>query len=239
MKTLWNMISVMALANFLAICGVVGWLWSSDRLDKGRVEQIREAFAETVTERDARLATEQAEADSLALASQAADDVGSAPIGSIDRLALQDEIFEGGFAKYQLLQRQVEDLTSVLNEREAALKSWEQDLAKQENKFNQRRQELADLEGSEQFRKTVSTYESMKADIAKSMMATLLEATPERSEEEGMDLVVAYLNAMKARARTKIIEEFQQASPQLASTLLERLRTRGLLASGTENLPDG
>ena len=240
MKTLWTIISVIALANFLALGGVVGWLFTSGRLDTQRIENIRDMFAETVGERDARMALEKAEAESLVLVSDEANGAGHALVGgSVNRLLLQEEIFEGSFAKYQLLQRQVDDLASVLNEREITLKKWEQDLTAREDRFTRKRQELADLEGSEQFRKTVSTYENVKAAVAKSMMMTLLEAAPGRSAEEGTDLVVAYLNAMSGRKRTKIIAEFQETNPQLAATLLERLRTRGLLASGTENLPDG
>jgi hypothetical protein len=52
-------------------------------------------------------------------------------------------------------------------------------------------------------------------------------------DNTGTDQVVAYLNAMEDRTRTKIITEFQKQDPALAAELLERLRTRATLAAGS------
>jgi hypothetical protein len=45
-----------------------------------------------------------------------------------------------------------------------------------------------------------------------------------------IDQVVAYLNAMQERTRTRIIDEFLTDQPGVATDLLERLRMRGIAA---------
>ena len=52
-----------------------------------------------------------------------------------------------------------------------------------------------------------------------------------------VDQVVSYLNAMQERTRTKIIDEFIKSDPKMATDLLERIRTRGMLARGPETAP--
>ncbi len=50
MKRIWTIISILALANVLAIGGFVGWLQTSGRLNKDRMQRLRELFAPTITE---------------------------------------------------------------------------------------------------------------------------------------------------------------------------------------------
>ena len=49
MKTLWNIVSFMAVVHLLALLMFVGWLWRTERLDRGRVDgQGNRAAAKTV-----------------------------------------------------------------------------------------------------------------------------------------------------------------------------------------------
>ena len=50
MRTLWNVISFLAVVHLLALLIVVGWLWQSGRITKERVQQTRELFALTESE---------------------------------------------------------------------------------------------------------------------------------------------------------------------------------------------
>jgi hypothetical protein len=52
-------------------------------------------------------------------------------------------------------------------------------------------------------------------------------ATPGKAQ------VLAYLDAMEERPRTKIMQEFMKTSPKLAADLLESLRVRGQIAATT------
>ena len=48
MKTLWTIVSLIAVMNILAIGGLVGWLKATDRLNKDRLTTIRQTLAKTI-----------------------------------------------------------------------------------------------------------------------------------------------------------------------------------------------
>ena len=50
MRTLWTALSVLAVANALALAGFIGWLKATDRLDSARVAQVRTVFTKTLTQ---------------------------------------------------------------------------------------------------------------------------------------------------------------------------------------------
>ncbi|MEO1511624.1 MAG: hypothetical protein AAFU70_06090, partial [Planctomycetota bacterium] len=89
---------------------------------------------------------------------------------------------------------------------------------------------LALLEGDAQFQKSLVVLEGLKAEEA---VATLRPILDSGDREQ----VVAYLDAMEERARTKIFAELiTQGEGELAAGLLEDLRVRGLdgaFAEGT------
>ena len=45
MKTLWNIVSFLAVVHLLALVMFVGWLWKSGRLDGARIDELREMLA--------------------------------------------------------------------------------------------------------------------------------------------------------------------------------------------------
>ena len=49
MKSVWNAISIVAVANVLALLGLVGWLYSGDRLSVERAREIRAKLSTTLT----------------------------------------------------------------------------------------------------------------------------------------------------------------------------------------------
>src|SRR5690606_17276172 len=60
MKTIWSIVSALAVGHLLAIAGFCGWLVATERLDMDRVQVIRELVQETIPQQQAR---EQAERD--------------------------------------------------------------------------------------------------------------------------------------------------------------------------------
>ena len=62
MRTAWNIITLVALANLIAIVGFVWWLHFSGRLDMDRVEAVRTMLSETISEQTTREQTEEAQA---------------------------------------------------------------------------------------------------------------------------------------------------------------------------------
>ena len=86
--------------------------------------------------------------------------------------------------------------------------------------FEDWRERLLEIEGADQFKKTLTTYEGMKAKDAKASLQALLDLGDR-------DQVVTYLSSMDERKRTKIMTEFNKDDPGVAAGLLEALRMRG------------
>ena len=65
MKTIWSIVSFLAVVHLLALATFAVWLWHSDRLDGARVQQVRELFSMTIPEGQvaAKRAQRQVEAE--------------------------------------------------------------------------------------------------------------------------------------------------------------------------------
>ena len=61
MRSLWIIITTLALANFLAVLGVVAWLGGTGRLSNERLHIVRELFKTTVEEDQVAAKTVEAE----------------------------------------------------------------------------------------------------------------------------------------------------------------------------------
>lgn len=239
MKRVWTVISILAVANLLALSGFVGWLKTSGRLNKERVQQLRELFAPTIAE-----STKKAETDAAARAQDEKNEIEKAralrpPINAADRLELSEQGEEVRRQQLPSLEKQVELLRASLS-RDADKVARDRDkLTMDEAAFEAMRKRVLEQEGSAQFKKTLTTLQDLKADQAKKALKEMLAMTPAPTGASspivtGQDLVVSYLNAMDDRARGKIVNEFIQDDPKLAADLLERLRTRGIAFRGPE-----
>ena len=224
MKTLWTALSTVAVANLIALAGFIAWLGLTDRIDTARLGRAREVLAETVTAERARLEKEQAAAAAEAAIVPAALEQPSAPVTAADRLSVkidQSKIDEENAAA---LRREIEILRATLERQIRELADARAALEAERAEFLAMRDRLAAIEGSGQFKKTLDTYSSLKADKAKAALAELLK-------QSQAEQVVSYLSAMEDRTRTKIIDEFIKEDPKLAADLLESLRTRGQLSA--------
>jgi light-regulated signal transduction histidine kinase (bacteriophytochrome) len=221
MRTLWNILSTIAVANLLALVGFVSWLVVTDRLTSDRVEIFRSTLSETVQAEQVRL---DQEADDVRIAADEAEAEMKAqlpPISAADRLLLNDESEELARQRLQRVHREVTDLQRTLRDESAqvALERAALDLRKTD--FEAMRQRIAQIEGDAQFTKTVKLYESLKPDNARDLFQQLID-------KKQTAQVVAYLNAMQQRAASKIIASFED--PNVAAGLLESIRVYGLEA---------
>ena len=219
-RALWTAVSVIAIANLLAILGFVGWLSGSGRLSRERVDAVRELFSTSVAAQEAQV--EQAKADEQ-VAQQAADEaakVGTPPVTAeqkIDRAAERDE---QASQHAQRVQRETADLIRTLLQEREQLDAQRAEHQKQVAEFKAMRERIAKEEGSEQFAKAVELYKALKPEQSKSMMSSLISAGQREQ-------VISYLNALPTRTSSKIIAEFQKTDAALAADLLEGLRTLG------------
>lgn len=230
MRTLWLVLSVMAVANLLALLGLVGWLKATDRLDMTRAQEVRRLFGETLAEQKAREEEARAKAEAEKLAALESERAQRPPVPASDALELKLEQSTADQERAEALRREARLIQDTLRRERAQLDAEWAALKKAKAEFEQARKIVAQTEGAAQFRKALATLEGLKPDKAKLALQQLIDA-------QEVDQVVSYLNAMQERTRTKVIEEFIKADPKVATDLLERLRTRGLVARVPEAPP--
>lgn len=219
MRSLWIIITTIALANFLAVVALVAWLAGTGRLSNERVNAVREMFTTTVEQDEAQRKLEEAQrAQDEAAAAQDAF-MREPPTPAESEVADQQAVSNAAQQDLSRLTREAEDLRRTFARELAQIERAREQLRQERADFDALRARLAALEGSEQFEKAVALYQQIKPQQAKAMLQTLID-------QGEMEQVVSYLNAMQVRTATKIIAEFDD--PALAATLLERVRTRGL-----------
>ncbi len=231
MRTIWMLISTLAIANLLALAGFVGWLQASGRLSPERLQRLREVLAPTVAAEDAAEQMKLIEAQAAAAKAQEDSKAGRAPLTAEQRLLLTHTQIDVTTQQQQRVQRETADLIATLLQERTELERQRAEFQAQVEEFNTRRNKIIEQEGSEQFRKAVALYGSLKPAQARTMLDALIKGGQ-------TDQVVAYLNALQARTASKIISEFERDQPQLAADLLERLRQRGTEFAGARP-PEG
>ena len=220
MRTIWTILSTLAVANLLALAGFIAWLGTSDRLNRERVLAVRDVFKTTVTAEEKVKADEEKQRLIDAKAAEEQARVGQPPLSSDQQIVLADAVTQVAARQQQRLEREASDLTRTLAEEREALQQQREAFKKSVEEFEQRRAQILEQDGDAQFTKTVKLYQSLKAPVAKAMLTTLVRGG-------AIEDVVAYLNAMQARKASAIIGEFEKDDPAMAADLLERIKKRG------------
>jgi hypothetical protein len=224
-KLLWTVLSVIAVANLMALVAFVGWLGATDRLNKDRAVELRAMFRETLSQRHAREEEERQEQEAQKQAAEAKEQAQRPPVTAEQTLELRLQQSQADQARLEAVRREVQILQDTLKRERVALDSAWAQLKKEREDFETARKVVAETEGNVQFKKTLATLEGLKPEAAKGALAELIRVG---STEQA----VAYLNAMQERTRIKIIDQFVREDPKLATDLLERLRTRGMSVAG-------
>jgi hypothetical protein len=225
MKTLWNILAVVAVANLFALIGIVGYLKLSDRLDATRIREVRQLFSITTKDRKAQEEEAKTKAELDARVAKEEAKKGTPPVNASDTLDLKIQQSQIDLARMESLKREVQILQETLGRAKAKLDSDRDALEKERKDFEQAREVVRKTETDVQFKKALATLEGLKPDKAKATLQTLID-------EKQVDQVVSYLNAMQERSRTKVMDEFIKSDPKVATDLLERLRTRGISVAG-------
>lgn len=226
MRSVFTIISVFGLANFLAVAGFVGWLRATDRLNLDRVREVREAFTETISARKAREADAQAKIESDRKAAEEAVKKARPPISAMEQLSLRLETNEAERQRHERAREEIEALRQALLKERAALDAEKAALETARKDFEAMRQRIAEQEGSEQFKKILSVLQSLKPDEVRATLQQIMDS----DRTTGRETALSYLNALADRTRTKVMSEFIRQDPKLAADLLEGLRMRGQAA---------
>ena len=227
LKSLWTGICVLGIANTLAIVMFFAWLKATDRLSPERIESARLLFAGTVSEDTAK---KQAEAMVVQQAAAKAEEEAKAalpPVTADLRAAIIREYEERTRQEKNRIQRETENLIETLTRRQEEFERERTAFNADKATFEKQRAEIIRIEGDAQFQKSLKVYQSLKPDAAKAMLQRLID-------DNKMEEVIAYLNAMKPSTGTKIVAEFQKADSTLAADLLERLKVYGLALAADE-----
>jgi hypothetical protein len=221
-KTIWNVVSFLAVVHLLALLMFAGWLWHTDRLDGQRVADLRALFAPTIPE--ARAAAEQerqeAEARFQQRVEQARRDDPPLPASTrVEQLSATRQDQDRAEHHLELVRRQ---LLLQFDNAAQQLESEREALTVQKQDFEQGMDADQQQRYRQQLAKAVKLLESLPPKQAKQKIVELV-----RSGKS--DQAVVYLDAMNQRAAGKVLAEFKtDEESRLATELLERIRTLGL-----------
>lgn len=227
MKTIWNILSVLAVANMLAILGFVGWLASSQRLSMDRVRGIREVLVETLPVEAERKKEEEKKAEEAKVATEAAVKAARPPMTAAEKVATRIEATELDMQRYKKLQSDIEAIQTSLRAQQEQLAADRRALDEDRKRFEKLKADTAERELSAQFKKTLAAFEAMEVKAAVATLKEILSPMGAKTAES-QQLAVGYLNAMSASKRNDILGNLGKTEPNLAAELLEALRKFGV-----------
>lgn len=223
MKNAFVALTVLALANLVAVIAFLGWLGATDRLDSSRVRQIREVLAPTISQEKAKEVELQQQKTQVEQDANAKAKLARPATTSEQELAARLEQTEIDRQRGQRLRDEHTQLQRSIAEMTAWLEDLRTQVATARREFEAVTKGTRDAATDQQFKKTLGVLSGLKADKAKAALTEIMGATP-----EGKAQVVTYINAMDEEVRTKVVQEFLKDDPKLAAELLEMLRTRGI-----------
>lgn len=253
MKTLWNAICVIALANLLAVVGLVGWLRTSDRINMDRARELRVMLTKTIGQQRSEEEQAKTTAEAEVKRKEADAKAKRVPLTASEQLAARLEATELDEQRLKGMRSEVDALQRTLREAQEKVKAERSSLDADRTAFEAAKKALAETTKSEQFQKTLAVLQAVKPTEARAILGEILIGTSAPASPTGTDAnagtlaanaapmtnpsnkgreqVIAYLDAMEAKSRTKVLTEFLKSDPKLAAGLLEDLRQRGQVAS--------
>lgn len=223
MRSIWLALSVIAVANAVGLLAFVGWLGATGRLDRARVEQVRQIFVPTVAQTKAAEEAETAEAAEAARAAAERERLAKPGVTAEQELQSRFDATEIDRQRRQRIKDEIAQLQRILSGKVEELAQLNTQIAQARADFEDATRRAREQATDQQFKKTLGVLEGLKPQQAKTMLRTTID-----SGEAGKDQAIAYLNAMEAETRTAVVQEFVKEDPKLAAELLERLRTRGI-----------
>lgn len=248
MKTIWNIIAVIALANLIAVLSFVGFLVASDRLNMERASDLRQRVAKTVSTQKQEEEAERQKAIEENRATEEAKKANRPALTAAEQLAARIEATELDRQRADRMKTEVASIQVKLTEQRDALIKAQKQLDDDRKAFEAFVAQRTALDNDVQFQKTLGLLASVKPSEAKAMLSEILltgepaapnvpstgvvpggtadlSASPTtNSATPGMRRVIQYLDALDDRPRTKILSEFIKADPKLAAELLEGVR---------------
>ncbi|MFZ9881292.1 MAG: hypothetical protein ACO3QC_07820 [Phycisphaerales bacterium] len=222
MKSMMRLVTVLAFANLLAIAGFVAWLGATGRLNRDRIDRVREVFAHTVTEEERLAGEEAAKAEeSVRLASEERRLL-EVPMSRSEQIVSSARFEQRAALAIRALEEERRRMQADLADREQSVTAREGALGERQSAWEK---SIADEKAraiDEQFRKAVRLLEAMPAKQGKEWILELVKSGRE-------DMAVTYLDAMNPAKSANLLKAFKgEDEAKVATDLLERLRQLGL-----------
>ena len=202
MKRLWNVFVLTLAVNFLAAVAGVAYLYNDGRLDRKRVEAIRDVLYPPPAPRSA--ATQpvaRAEAEPALKLNELLEQ--KSGLSSAEQLEFIQQTFDARMAEMDRRQREMADLQRQVDMANASL-ARDRAALEAEKKALAERQQLADrLANDKAFQDSLKLYKSMPPKQAKQVFLSMDDETVRR-----------YLQAMEPRVATRIVREFKSPEEQ-------------------------
>ncbi|GIW76285.1 MAG: hypothetical protein KatS3mg104_1348 [Phycisphaerae bacterium] len=212
---LLSLISAVLALNFLALVGGIGYLVYSGKLDRNKVQEIRNLVLATESPTTQPTTQPAQELPALtpmmrldALLAQAA---GRPPAEKITTI---QTAFDAQLAILERRSRELEDQRRQLAQAQADFELQRKRLQEQTQALRQREAEQTRLAEDEGFQKTLALYQSLPPKKTKEIFLSLED-----------DVVVRYLQSMEPRIASGILKEFKTPDEtSRAQALLEKMR---------------
>lgn len=222
MKSLWTIISVLAVMHILGLIGSVGWLVASGRLDTDRAQSIKDMLKTTVAEQKA-LEEEQSNAKGAGEGDTNADQTVPVNIPKSAKQQIEEDQKQHEIMLLQL-ERTRKEVSQLQRNLELAQIKIKKERAENLKIKDSLEKQLADIKAQrdeEGFKKVIELYESLPSKAVKQVFVQLIEQGKQPQ-------VVDYLEAMDNRKAAGVLKEFKnQTEVTYVVELTEMLRQRG------------
>jgi len=243
-KSIWTILSVMAVANLLALLGLSGWLVATQRIDISRVRAIRESLQETIPQQQTREEQEAKALEEQQKKAEADARASKPPMTASEKVAVRLEATELDMQRLKKLQSDIEAIQTNIRLQQDKLAADRLELETQRKAFEDERVLVEGKAKDEQFKKTLATFEAIEPKQAVSTLREILgqsvtpptpdaPLSPKAAEQWKTGLM--YLNAMSSEKRSSMLGLFAKSDPALAARLLEGLRLLGQSAKESED----
>ena len=223
MKKLFNVLVLTLAVNFLAVAGLVGWMVQSKKLDREKVQAIKELLFPKPVEEAAT--TQPSEASPTTQPIMRLEELLAKASGR--SASEQVEFIQHAFdAQMALLDRRQRELIDLQRQVDLSKQQEAKDraaLTAQKQALDAREQQATRLASDKGFQDAMQLYNTMPAKQVKQVFMGLDDQT-----------VMNYLEAMQPRTAAKIIKEFKAPEEtDRIKKILEKMRlAQGGLDSG-------
>ena len=241
MRTFWNAISFLAVVNMLALLLAVGWLGYSGRIDRSRIEAVRDLFTPTVAAAEESVEEADGTTAVVAVETSASSEPEQLPVTHLGPITLSELRGDLEMETRIALERQAETLRANIDHhyrsRREEIESRERAVSAREIRFEEMRARSID----EEFKQTIADLEEMKVDAA----FAIVQAWWREADRVGTTVperrafVVDVLAALDSERRTKLLTEFvDTGQAEVAANLQLALRDRASVTTAGMELPD-